>query len=84
MYVTRAFVGKISMTVIVLGSSKGSVVAVLKVPFQRLFWQAEGNYKYSYFLPLKTYTDLQHILQYTSSAILLREYSGSITKHRNL
>lgn len=37
MYVTRAFVGKISMTVIVLGSSKGSVVAVLKVPFQRLF-----------------------------------------------
>lgn len=72
------------MTAIVLGGRKDSLVAVLKVPFQRLFWQAEGNDKHLHFLPLKTYTDLQHILEYTSSALLLREYSGSITKHRNM
>ena len=37
MYVTTAFVGKTSMTNIVLGGRKDSVVAVLKVQFQRLF-----------------------------------------------
>jgi len=84
MYVTTALVGKSSITAIVLGGRKVSLVAMFKVPFQRLFWQAEGNYKCWHFVPLKTYTDLQHIPQYTSRAILSREYSGSITKHRNL
>jgi len=82
--VTTAFIGKSNMTAILIGGRKDSLVAMLKIPFQRLLRQAKGNYKYSQFLPLKTYTDLQHILKYTSRAILSREYSESITQNRNL
>lgn len=37
MYVTASFVGKTSLTAILIGGRKDSLVAMLKVPFQHLF-----------------------------------------------
>jgi hypothetical protein len=84
MYVTTAFVTKTSVTAILTGGRQDSLLAILRLPLQHLLWQTERNYKYSQLLPLKTYIDLQHILEYMSRYILSREYSGSITQHRNL